>query len=495
MDSSVSKHDEANLPLTILELLEDGDYEGILSLSGLKIVRASNIAAMRQAYHKLSLRVHPDKMGPDVPDASKAFQALVSAFERMSQPDLYVEEEGEEDGKEFNSKPLRISRSNDGCYRTVVKCPCCKEPWGSGFAKNEYNIFMQGLKMYECAVCAFDFGCMSALHECPHCRGPFYYHPGNFHSKITCLNAGCAQEFGFYEFPMSDSRQNQIRKHAKLDNAARAAQQAAYRKNKPLFKKNRFLANDERTIGFNCRQAKNATDNGRTLPVPTASAPKAGKRSISTMNGERRSCAALRKKIVTDKIKHREDILRYNSRLADKLLWEKQVANKKAAEFGDYYQQTLALSANEGKEVSSALTLNYTASEELNVGKSTETNPETPLEPLSGVDFLCESLQALPNGESPADSTFHDEARIDALVADISSLSMTSTGEIKSSIVPAFTTDQPLVGGPPSTFAESSPSLTYEPKPKLTRKEREQLARQQKVCTMMYLYFFLLILL
>lgn len=47
---------------------------------------------MRRAYHRLSLNVHPDKL-PGVSEATRAFQTVVTAFERLSEP----EEEGEEE--------------------------------------------------------------------------------------------------------------------------------------------------------------------------------------------------------------------------------------------------------------------------------------------------------------------------------------------------------------------------------------------------------------
>jgi DnaJ-class molecular chaperone len=41
---------------------------------------------MRKAYHRLSLNVHPDKLR-GVGEATRAFQAVVTAFERLSEPE------------------------------------------------------------------------------------------------------------------------------------------------------------------------------------------------------------------------------------------------------------------------------------------------------------------------------------------------------------------------------------------------------------------------
>ena len=44
--------------------------------------------------------------------------------------------------------------------------------WGlpdSGLEKHDYNLMMQGLKLYCCALCLCEFGCVSATHRCPLC--------------------------------------------------------------------------------------------------------------------------------------------------------------------------------------------------------------------------------------------------------------------------------------------------------------------------------------
>ena len=67
-----------------------------------------------------------------------------------------------------------------------------------------YNVMMQGLKSFHCATCLLKFGCMSALHQCPHCRKPFSYSPGDYHRKITCSSSRCKKPFGFFMYHMSD---------------------------------------------------------------------------------------------------------------------------------------------------------------------------------------------------------------------------------------------------------------------------------------------------
>ena len=123
--------------------------QGILNISttsdAARITKQTPLAIMRKAYLKLSLIIHPDKLGRSFDQATKAFQALVSAFDRLSSPD--VVEEVVAKGK---NKVAKIARSNEGCVRTRVCCPRCKQPWSEGTLDGNpdyfYNFLMTGLK-------------------------------------------------------------------------------------------------------------------------------------------------------------------------------------------------------------------------------------------------------------------------------------------------------------------------------------------------------------
>lgn len=186
------------------------DYPAVLSASGINITTDSSIATMRKAYLKLSLLIHPDKLQSIFPDATKAFQCLVNAYERLSQPELFLEDEDDEKV----AKKKTVMRSNDGCHRTRLFCPRCNAEWGtmdSGVADYDYNFMMMGLKTYNCAGCLFDFGCMTAIHKCPMCRKGFEYHPSDFHRKIFCSNDKCKKTFGFFVFNISDRLEKEYR--------------------------------------------------------------------------------------------------------------------------------------------------------------------------------------------------------------------------------------------------------------------------------------------
>ena len=152
---------------------------------------------LRGAYRRLCRLVHPDKLrGFD--GATRAFQALVTALDRVTGSDLPVESEEAEKGP-------GIERTNEGCVRTIVKCPRCEEPWGA--SKNEglpdyaYNLLMTGLREYTCSTCLCEFGCVSATHSCRNCEAPFDYSPQDFHRKIKC--GECGDEFGFRSYHVS----------------------------------------------------------------------------------------------------------------------------------------------------------------------------------------------------------------------------------------------------------------------------------------------------
>lgn len=194
----------------ILEM--QSDYPSILSASGINITTDSSVATMRKAYLKLSLLIHPDKLQNIFPEATKAFQCLVNAYERMSQPELFMEE-AEDDKKK------KVMRSNDGCHRTQLFCPRCTAEWGlpdSGVEQYDYNFMMMGLKTYNCALCLFDYGCMTAIHKCPFCRKEFEYHPDDYHRKIKCSNSKCDKPFGFFIFNISDRREREYRQEIRV---------------------------------------------------------------------------------------------------------------------------------------------------------------------------------------------------------------------------------------------------------------------------------------
>jgi len=187
----------------VLQLAEEDDFIGILNLGGATVTASSSVAVLRKAYLKLSLVLHPDK-NRDYPDATKVFQALVNAYERISQPEL-VEEVKVKKGQK---KAVAISRSNVGCKRTCVRCPRCKNPWSKSSVEGNpeyfYNFMMNGIKSFNCATCLLEFGCMTAIHECPFCKHSFEYHPSDFHRKITCGRENCEKKFGFHLFHCSD---------------------------------------------------------------------------------------------------------------------------------------------------------------------------------------------------------------------------------------------------------------------------------------------------
>ena len=177
-----------------------------ISILGRRITSDSSAADMRKEYLRLSLILHPDKLR-NFPEATKSFQCLVTAFERASAPPA------PHDSKASKSKT--ISRSNEGCFRTSVKCPRCRQSWGGdtvqGLPPFTYNYFMTALQTYCCSTCLCRFGCMSAIHGCPHCGHAFDYHPDLFHVKMKCARSSCGKSFGFFLFPVSDRVEKEMR--------------------------------------------------------------------------------------------------------------------------------------------------------------------------------------------------------------------------------------------------------------------------------------------
>mmetsp|Transcript_26973 Transcript_26973/g.25829 ORF Transcript_26973/g.25829 Transcript_26973/m.25829 type:complete len:441 (+) Transcript_26973:101-1423(+) len=218
--------DGVSIAKKVLELSETDDYEAILNIAtpagAARISKQTPLAIMRKAYLKLSLIIHPDKLGRSFDQATKAFQALVSAFDRLSSPD--IEEEVETKGKK-GEKVMKIARSNDGCYRTRVCCPRCKQPWSEGTLDGNpdyfYNFLMTGIKQFTCSTCLCEFGCMTAIHKCHYCAKPFEYSPLDFHRKISCGREKCEKKFGFFMYSTSDRVMVEIKKEIKMEQERR----------------------------------------------------------------------------------------------------------------------------------------------------------------------------------------------------------------------------------------------------------------------------------
>ena len=118
-------------------------------------------------------------------------------------------------------KVAKISRSNDGCYRTRVCCPRCKQTWSEGTVDGNpdyfYNFMMMGLKSFSCSTCLCEFGAITAIHKCPFCYSSFEYSPLDYHRKIKCENKKCAREFGFYLYHISDRMMDEMKRSVKVE--------------------------------------------------------------------------------------------------------------------------------------------------------------------------------------------------------------------------------------------------------------------------------------
>ena len=80
-----------------------------------------------------------------------------------------------------------------------------------GLPPYTYNYLMTGLQTYCCCTCLCRFGCMTAIHGCPHCGHAFDYHPDLFHTKLQCSRPSCGKAFGFFLFPVSDRVEKEMR--------------------------------------------------------------------------------------------------------------------------------------------------------------------------------------------------------------------------------------------------------------------------------------------
>jgi hypothetical protein len=172
--SNVTKSKGPALAEAVLSLADAAIISPIrvLQLSDPALQPTSPSANLRKAYLKISLHIHPDRIGREFKEATKAFQILVTAYETLTSPDYIPSDESAT--KKGKKKTAQISRSNEGCFRTHVCCPRCSSRWGDKVEGNpewSYNVMMQGIKSFHCATCLLKFGCMSAQHSCPRVSG------------------------------------------------------------------------------------------------------------------------------------------------------------------------------------------------------------------------------------------------------------------------------------------------------------------------------------
>eukprot|EP00927_Polykrikos_kofoidii_P003453 TRINITY_DN11373_c0_g1_i1.p1 TRINITY_DN11373_c0_g1~~TRINITY_DN11373_c0_g1_i1.p1 ORF type:complete len:500 (-),score=78.17 TRINITY_DN11373_c0_g1_i1:328-1827(-) len=199
----------------VLRLAHVGDHGAVLRVLGDSIGSAPNAIgggpAARKAFLKISMLIHPDKL-QGFPEATKAFQALVHAFDRTQAGCSLTSVEP--------SKQKALARSNEGCFRTEVQCPRCKVKWGASCEGNPdyyYNFLMQGLRRFSCSTCLLSFGCFTAVHSCPHCRRAFDYSPDKYNQKVICGNPGCNKSFGFLMYHVSEGALKAARDQARAE--------------------------------------------------------------------------------------------------------------------------------------------------------------------------------------------------------------------------------------------------------------------------------------
>lgn len=200
----------------------EDDHLFILCLSGKMINEESSKREMRSAYRKISKLVHPDK-NKGSKGSTTAFQALVTAFETLTNPDAGAPKD--------RGKHKRFTRGNTGCHITAIKCPRCHSPWQRellGLEKPSYNFFMMGIKQYICGLCCMKFGCLTAIHSTPCCKKQYIYEPSMYDEMVQCkviLGVGkttkkqriCSKDFGFHCYKVSERREKEIRSEVKKE--------------------------------------------------------------------------------------------------------------------------------------------------------------------------------------------------------------------------------------------------------------------------------------
>ncbi|EOD41711.1 hypothetical protein EMIHUDRAFT_447442 [Emiliania huxleyi CCMP1516] len=170
---------------------------------------------VRKCYTRIAARIHPDKLR--CAEATKAFQALVRAYELCCKPD--PKPPTPKPPKHKPSRPKAKAKSKEAtggkggaeAQRTGVKRP----PPHRG----------QGGHVH-CLRCLLDFGCLTAEHHCPYCERGFEYRPAQFRTALRCPNdkrrgvPDCGRAFRVRQFAMSRQTREALLARAKEEAAA-----------------------------------------------------------------------------------------------------------------------------------------------------------------------------------------------------------------------------------------------------------------------------------
>ncbi|KPA74069.1 hypothetical protein ABB37_09371 [Leptomonas pyrrhocoris] len=107
-----------------------------------------------------------------------------------------------------NRTPIGQPRVGDLYRQTTIGCPKCRSQWEPD-SRPQYSLFMGhwGKKVH-CQLCLFEFGCATALHNCPHCSAPFDYDVSMYDELQTCKR--CKKQFGFPYYPVNQHLIDQI---------------------------------------------------------------------------------------------------------------------------------------------------------------------------------------------------------------------------------------------------------------------------------------------
>jgi curved DNA-binding protein CbpA len=104
--------------------------------------------------------------------------------------------------------PIGQPRVGELYQQSTVGCPKCRSQWEPD-SRPQYSLFMGhwGKKVH-CQLCLFEFGCATALHNCPHCNAPFDYDVSMYDEVQTCQK--CKKQFGFPYYPVNQHLIDQI---------------------------------------------------------------------------------------------------------------------------------------------------------------------------------------------------------------------------------------------------------------------------------------------
>lgn len=204
----------------------------------------SPVFEVRRAYIRLAAQIHPDKIGREFSDATRAFQTVVRSFDQFCSGEIKTKPVRKPAKKAPAREPVvKLSRTENkkatpetavavaptpservgtGCFITPMACPNCKTFWKPDTPK-QFTLVMAFNAKIHCEVCVLAYGWATAHHYCPLCRRGLEFDRDQYDSEISCTH--CRKGFWYARHSIDDRMVAEMAERREQEQTERAARE------------------------------------------------------------------------------------------------------------------------------------------------------------------------------------------------------------------------------------------------------------------------------